>query len=629
MKLLVAAILFVAIILSGFLAWDSWTTGLISAEGYTASVLDVDTDNLVDIGLADVNADGRLDLFTSAHNHRQSLHLGGPSGGFGRNVADSLIPQDADFPGLELSESPPQFADPPRVALYWHNLDLVIRTWGPVQGRLTFRFASRAEVRSVEGWEVEVTADEQGTILSVRADTVGILRVSPRLIAIPVRVELPEALDLSSVEVGRHRSHPPSPSFTMALRDRHGMAWADIDSDGDLDVFIGRGGLQGRMGNFDRDFGDELLIQREGRFTQTSAPGFEKGDCPAYQSAWVDANMDGLLDLYIGCHRGRANQLYLGTGPGFLEAADSFGLAVQDNAFHSHFLWVDIDLDGDLDLLLESGGDLVLHVNERESFTRRVVQPGTGPVAHLAMGDYNGDGFPDVYAASRRSALILINQEGRLEPRDPVTLGLPGEALTAAWIDEDADGLLDLLTVPSGLHRQKPDRTFEATGLFRMPNPRALIEARVQWLDADGDGRLDLVLGMLWDYPILDQVTSRLRGTYRPMWGRYPQNWNVQLFRGQPGKVLQVKLRGSPGNPHAIGGYVDIWTESGTRRLFVGESEHSHYSQGHYRVYVPLSDGESVDSVRATWPDGENRVVMPQPSTSLLVVERNEAAPDL
>ena len=65
------------------------------------------TYELMDIGVADVNNDDRLDIFTSNHNSRQNLWVADGRGGYRDDLSAWGLDQNRDFPGLEIS---PQLA---------------------------------------------------------------------------------------------------------------------------------------------------------------------------------------------------------------------------------------------------------------------------------------------------------------------------------------------------------------------------------------------------------------------------------------------------------------------------------------------------------------------------------------
>ena len=67
---------------------------------------------LFDLGIADINNDDRLDIFTVNHSGRQSLMLNNGSGAFTDVFAAWKMDQDHQFPGLVVGPEEPQ-ADRP------------------------------------------------------------------------------------------------------------------------------------------------------------------------------------------------------------------------------------------------------------------------------------------------------------------------------------------------------------------------------------------------------------------------------------------------------------------------------------------------------------------------------------
>lgn len=134
--------------------------------------------------------------------------------------------------------------------------------------------------------------------------------------------------------------------------------------------------------------------------------------------AAADFDGDGDIDLFVPTSTGTPDQLYRNLGDGtFDEIAAGVGLASNEN--HRGALWVDVDSDGDLDLfivgdhhLLAATGvitsSLRLHRQDAGAFTDITADagmlgllypPATSFPKHvggMAAGDLNRDGRPDL-----------------------------------------------------------------------------------------------------------------------------------------------------------------------------------------------------------------------------------------
>jgi hypothetical protein len=279
----------------------------------------------------------------------------------------------------------------------------------------------------------------------------------------------------------------------------------------------------------------------------------------------VDYNGDGLLDVFVagGATRGEAetasasaNKLYRqNAGGGFTDVTDAVGLTSKGATAAA---WGDFDNNGYPDLylvyqgygtdhsLLWPGQANTLYKNNGDgTFTNVTVAAGVGDRGHgstAAWGDYDGDGFLDLYVGNVGWVLawLVRNETGTLyhNNRDGtftdvtqamgVTSGVPGPSgvkqtlvflggdnateraldspagsgfvQAAAWVDYDRDGRLDLYLAEdfgaSVLYRND-GATFTLVtaqaGLQRVGSARG-----VQVADIDGDGWPDIIQANRW-----------------------------------------------------------------------------------------------------------------------------------
>ena len=134
---------------------------------------------------------------------------------------------------------------------------------------------------------------------------------------------------------------------------KRGISAADFDNDGDLDLFVPAPGRPRLYRN-----------NNDGSFTDVLAASGDLAGVKdaSFAAAWGDVNGDGWLDLFV-CHtRGRA-RLYLGDGQGrFSDVTRRLGVEKLSPAWGAAF--ADVDGDGDLDLVANLSGKVVVAYND-------------------------------------------------------------------------------------------------------------------------------------------------------------------------------------------------------------------------------------------------------------------------
>jgi len=590
---------------------------------------------LFDVGITDVNDDGLLDIFTSNHHFRQQLLIADGHGGYDDMLSEWRLDQSVEFPHAELSLVAPVMEEP-GLYIYWFSTKLVIQAHGggatpPWRGRLGVN--SGIKIFKNDGFNVEKSGQESRESPTTVKFSVGgegklLLKPSGQGLPITFRIEGEGALD--HVYVGAGMVSPRSRTFALTMQDRHALAWADYNDDGMLDIFINRGALGGMLRAYpeyiQRGIEDELLVSDTGlKYSEIGAQvGIAKNGCSGRHARWLDFNHDGRLDLYQNCFDRKhvdgiyPKQLYQQDKQGrFHDIAVQAGVDMPDQQLGS-LLWIDIDNDGDDDLVTFQDEGVFLYRNNSGHLVREAIYRGAEKRERtigtsrgesdrwlfdgkLSAADFDGDGDLDLFAASKYGNRLFVNREGRLAYVEPRSVGLPSSSITANWVDYDNDGLADLHVVPEGIFRQRADHTFEAKRIFRLRSGQ-YVGAICNWFDFDNDGWRDLLMTL---------STNR---TFKRWWefNKKPlpiSDWNVKLYRnlGSTNHWLQVKLKGRKGNPQGIGSQVTVVTGGRRQVQEVGSTDGAFFSQGHYRLYFGLGTHDSADAIVVRWSDGSRK----------------------
>ena len=179
-------------------------------------------------------------------------------------------------------------------------------------------------------------------------------------------------------------------------------SWSDYDLDGDLDLFIGSGPAVGPIApdNLYENDGDGTFSRIE---TDPIATDARDGQV----MNWIDVDNDGDLDLYVTNYSGVSTNDFYRNDAGTYVAVPDGPLATDTGGFGLANTWGDLDNDGDLDVLVTTGGsapDRLYSNNGDGTFTRISSAPLTtraNPTSGATLGDYDGDGDLDLVVTTQ------------------------------------------------------------------------------------------------------------------------------------------------------------------------------------------------------------------------------------
>lgn len=242
-----------------------------------------------------------------------------------------------------------------------------------------------------------------------------------------------------------------------------------------------------------------------------------------------DVNGDGLDDIFTGNARGHADKLFLQDVEGHFSdlPMDVFR---EDAHFESvDAMMLDIDDDGDLDLLVASAGNEFeeghssledrLYLNDGTAGFLRgslTLQSASGNTSCIAATDYDKDGDIDLflgsmvvagkYGISPKSKLLINKGGGQLQEDISFTseFGEMGMVTDAEWADVDGDGWQDLVVVGQWM-----PLTIYPNNKGVLEPPRIVEDSTGWWNcvvadDFDNDGDMDLVAGNVGLNTVMD-----------------------------------------------------------------------------------------------------------------------------
>lgn len=309
----------------------------------------------------------------------------------------------------------------------------------------------------------------------------------------------------------------------------------------------------------------------------------------SYTGAWaVDIEADGDLDIVLGASNGVSTVLRNNGDGTFLPIQPFAGIA----GLHA-FAWADLDGDGNPDAaIIDRGGRLHVFMNERQGQFRERPLPANLPLVQAVVAaDVNHDGVLDLLVVQADGAIIRISDKNEGQSWDTAEIArvpdanyLAGE-LRLRVADLDNNGALDLFLCST---TQVPGKS---TGgaliwlgdeeqkfvMLKQPAPPALV---FDAADLSGHGKLDL-LGLSADGQPLQAINQ----------GSKSYHW--QVVRPHAAQAVGDQRI----NPFGVGGEVEI--RSGLlvqKQPIVGP-----------QLHFGLGEQTTAEVVRVVWPNGTVR----------------------
>nr|WP_321228936.1 T9SS type A sorting domain-containing protein [uncultured Psychroserpens sp.] len=279
----------------------------------------------------------------------------------------------------------------------------------------------------------------------------------------------------------------------------------DYDNDGDLDIII--------MGR-NSEMHYTLIYNNDGLGNFTLSPIALQDNYRNGEVQFIDYDNDNDLDIFIsglvqsGDYKSR---LYQNNANIFTEVPFVFG----GNIINNQFDWGDLDMDGDLDLLLTGASSAYLYRNDgNNSFTSLSHTFSSTNQGKILIGDLDNDGDNDIVAAGLGSSgLDIYKNNGNFS----FSLELSLENFFNGDMelrDFDGNGLIDIIkngNVDSG----NSSKMYFNNGGFSFTENTSTVFTSVgdnsNFVSADytGNGELDfLIIGRISPYTELNFSAS-------------------------------------------------------------------------------------------------------------------------
>ena len=223
-----------------------------------------------------------------------------------------------------------------------------------------------------------------------------------------------------------------------------------------------------------------------------------------------DFNGDGKLDIItVSRTYFPVATILLGNGDGTFQSPATLDLGIS-NAQYSFAAAADFNGDGKLDLVLltpnfaTSATMAILLGNGDGTFAAPVTY--TVPVApYLSVGDFNGDGRPDIaiagpnYTSGQPNLIVVLINSGNGTFQSPVQYSLTGVIESLAIADLNRDGKLDLIVPTGGQSASVNALLGIGDGTFASPvtetsNLLNIYGSSVTVADFNGDGEPDVAV---------------------------------------------------------------------------------------------------------------------------------------
>ena len=390
---------------------------------------------------------------------------------------------------------------------------------------------------------------------------------------------------------------------------------ADYNNDGCTDILVLRGAWE-QIGQ------RKSLLRNncDGTFTDvTKQAGLAFPATNTQGAAWADINNDGLLDLFVVNESG-PSQLFLNKGDGTFQDI-SHSARIDQSAFSKGVAAIDYDGDGYVDFYVSNMGrnNFLYHNNHDGTFTNVAEQagvPGSGRGFATWFFDYDNDGWPDLFVTSFYPSIEESVKTYLKLPFNVGTLKLYKNLGNGTFRDVTKDAGLEMVFLPMGSNFGDIDNDgyldiYLGTGnpsygsllpnvMLRNKDGKSFVDVTassgtgelhpghgVAFADLDNDG----------DEDILTSIGGAAPGdshTYRLF--ENPGNGNDWIV---------MHLVGVKANRSAIGARIKVTVKNeggATRAIYRTVGSQSSFGGSPLRQHLGLGKSAEIQKVEIWWP---------------------------
>ncbi len=413
-----------------------------------------------------------------------------------------------------------------------------------------------------------------------------------------------------------------------------GVTVADIDNDGDLDVFLTNYGV------------DVMLENKLGKFVVVHGPW--ETDQWSTSATFTDINRDGWVDLYVGkynqykvgqditCFNKKSqvdycspksypqehDSLYLNQQGNFIDISESAGI-LTETGYTLGVVVEDFNADGWPDILTANDATRnLLWINQQDSsfvnegLARGIAVNGKGEMEAsmgIAMADFEEDldwDFVMTHLATESNTLYVNNGEGFFMDQSNLSKMVywskPYTAFGVGWLDVNNDDLQDLIiingavnTIPSQRQSgvdfplqqkqqillQQPDHRFEALvdDSFSFIND-LLVGRSAVFADFDNDGDKEFI------------VTEN----------NGPAIFVNNQSPGSQWLGIELIIRNGA---QALGSSVTAYFSDNSSQLSRFHNDGSYLSGNDPRIIIKWQGKKQLNNIKISWPDGSSTEV--------------------